>query len=80
MGPLFESSPGPLLKSGLGPLVSYGAYQETTSRRPEQMYTLSDTKLEWPGEGPLFESDPNKRWGVKKFLERLLKLQGYIAL
>ena len=24
------------------------------------MYTPSDTRLEWPGEGPLFESDSNK--------------------
>ena len=29
------------------------------------MYTSSDTKLEWPGEGALFKSDPNKRQGAK---------------
>ena len=29
------------------------------------MYTLSDTRLEWPGEGPLFESDSNKRRGMQ---------------
>ena len=29
------------------------------------MYTSSDTRLEWPREGPLFESDSNKRQGVK---------------
>ena len=28
------------------------------------MYTSSDTRLEWPGEGPLFESDSNKRQGA----------------
>ena len=29
------------------------------------MYNSSDTKLEWPGEGPLFELDSNKRWRGK---------------
>ena len=29
------------------------------------MYTSSDTRLGWPGKGPLFESDSNKRWGAK---------------
>ena len=29
------------------------------------MYTSSDTRLEWPREGPLFESDSNKRQGAK---------------
>ena len=29
------------------------------------MYTSSDTELEWPREGPLFESDSNKRKGTK---------------
>ena len=57
MGSLFESPPRPLLKSGLHPLARCGTHQETISRRPEQMYTPSDTRLEWPGEGPLFESD-----------------------
>ena len=29
------------------------------------MYTLSDTRLEWPREGPLFELDLNKcYWGA----------------
>ena len=37
-GPLFESSPRPLLKSGLQPLGRYGTYQETISRRLEQMF------------------------------------------
>ena len=63
--PLFESPPGPLLKSGLQPLVRYGTHQETISRRPEQMYTPSDTKLELLGEGPLFKFDSNKRGRVK---------------
>ena len=65
MGPLFESPPGPLLKSGLQLLARYGTHQETTSRRPEQMHTPPDTRLEWPGEGPLFQSDLNKRRGAK---------------
>ena len=43
MGPLFESPLRPLLKSDLQP--RYG-----TCQKP-------DTKLRWPGEGPLFESD-----------------------
>ena len=29
------------------------------------IWTSSDIRLEWPGEGPLFESDSNKRWGTK---------------
>ena len=62
---LFESFPGQLLKSGMGPLVRYGNHQEIISMRLEQMYTSSDTRLEWPGEGPLFRSDSNKHWGVK---------------
>ena len=57
MGPLFESPPRRLLKSGLQPLAGYGTHQETICRRPEQMYTPSDTRLGWPVEGPLFESD-----------------------
>ena len=61
MQPIFESFPGPLLKSGVGPLARYGNHQEIISRRLEQMQTSSDTKLE----GPLFESDSNKRQGAK---------------
>ena len=30
------------------------------------MYTSSDTRLEWPREGPLFESDANKHKGAKR--------------
>ena len=51
---------GYYLSQAWGPLARYGNHQETISRRPEQMYTSSDTRLEWPGEGPLFESDSNK--------------------
>ena len=40
-------------------------HQDAISRRPEQMYTSSDTRLEWLGDGPLFESDSNKRQGAK---------------
>ena len=29
------------------------------------MYTSSDTRLEWPGEGLLFKLDSNKRWRAK---------------
>ena len=65
MQPIFESFPGPLLKSGVGPLARYGNHQETISRRPEQIYTSSDTRLDWLREGPLFESDSNKRQGAK---------------
>ena len=61
-GPLFESLPRPLLKSGLS---RYGTHQETLSRRPEQMYTLPDTRLEWLGKGLLFKLDSNKRWRAK---------------
>ena len=64
MHPIRDSFPGPLLKS-VGPLVRYGNHQEILSRRLQQMYTSSDTRLEWPGEGPLFESDSNKRHGAK---------------
>ena len=64
-GPLFESPPRPLLKSGLQPLGRYGTYQQTTSRRPEQMYTPSDTRLEWLEKGLLFKLDSNKRWRTK---------------
>ena len=48
-------------------LDRYGTHQETISRRPEQMHTSSDTRLEWlaRGEGPLFKSDSNKRWMAK---------------
>ena len=41
-------------------LAKYGTHQETISRRPEQLYTPSDTRLEWPEEGLLFELDSNK--------------------
>ena len=63
-GPLFESPPRPLLKSGLQLLGRYGTHYETISRRLERMYTSSDTRLEWHGDGPLFELDSNKRRGV----------------
>ena len=66
MQPIFESFPGLQLKSVMGPLTRYGNHQETISRRLEQMYTSSDTRLEWPREGPLFELDSNARgpkWG-----------------
>ena len=57
---LFESFPGLLLKSGMGPLARYSNHQEIVNRRPEQMYTSFDTRLEWPREGSLFELDLNK--------------------
>ena len=60
---LFESPSGLLLKSGLQPLGSCGTHQETISRRPEQLYLPSDPRLEWPGEGALFEFNLNKFWG-----------------
>ena len=56
MKPIFESFPGPLLKSSVRPLARFGNHQEIISRRLEQMYTSSDTRLELPGEGPLLKS------------------------
>ena len=53
MEPLFELPPRLLLKSNLQPLARYGTHQEAISRRPEPMYTPSDTRLEWPEEGLL---------------------------
>ena len=52
----------PLLKSGLQPLFRYDTHQ-TISGRLEQVYLPSDPRLEWPGEGPLFESNLNKCCG-----------------
>ena len=63
---LFQSFPGQLLKSGMRPLARYSNHQEIINRRPEQMYTSFDTRLEWPREGPLFELDLNKRQGPKR--------------
>ena len=57
---LFKSFPGPLLKSGMGPLARYSNHQEIVNRRPEQMYTSFDKRLEWPREGSLFKLDLNK--------------------
>ena len=64
MQPIFESFPG-IIEVRHGPLARYGNNQETLSRRPEQMYTSTDTRLEWLGDGPLFESDSNKRQGAQ---------------
>ena len=64
-GPQFESPSRPLLKSGLQLLDRYGAHQEAVSRRSVQMYTPSDTRLEWLGEGLLFKLDSNKCWRAK---------------
>ena len=63
---LFKSFPGSLLKSGMGPLARYSNHQEIVNRRPEQMYTSFDTRLEWPREGSLFELDLNKRRDPKQ--------------
>ena len=63
---LLKSFPRPLLKSGVGPLARYGSHQKIINRRLEQMYASSNTRLGWPGEGPLFESDSNKRQGPKQ--------------
>ena len=64
--PIFYSFLGPLLKSGVGPLARYGNHQETISRRLNRcILRRSDTRFESPGEGPLFESDSNKRQGAK---------------
>ena len=53
------------MKSGMGPLARYSNHQEIVNRRPEQMYTSFDTRLEWPREGSLFELELNKRWDPK---------------
>ena len=53
------------LKSGLQLLGRYGTDQESISRRPEQVYLPSDPRLEWPGEGPLFEFNLNKCWAKR---------------
>ena len=57
---LFKAFSGPLLKSGMGPLARYSNHQEIVNRRPEQMYTSFDTRLEWPREGSLLKLDLNK--------------------
>ena len=41
------------------PLFRYGTHQ-TIIVRLEQVHLPSDPRLEWPGEGPLFEFDLNK--------------------
>ena len=52
---------GALLKSCLGPLARFGTHQKTImSGRLEQVYLPSDSRLDLPGEGPLFELDFNK--------------------
>ena len=76
MGPLFKSPPTLLLKSGLQPLARYGTHQETMSWRPEQMHTPSDTRLEWPKEGLLFELDLNECSG--DIIEVMLRALGKI--
>ena len=48
---------GALLESSLGPLARYSTHQETMSGRLEQVYLPSDSRLDLPGEGPLFELD-----------------------
>ena len=60
-----RSFPRLSLKSGLLPLARYSNQQEIINRRLEQMYTPSDTGLEWLGEGPLYKSVSNKRQGSK---------------
>ena len=58
---LFKSFSRPLLKSSMGPLARYSNHQEIVNRRPEQMYTSFDTRLEWHRERSLFELHLNKR-------------------
>ena len=58
--PLFQSFPGPLLKSGMGPLARHDNHQKIISRRLEQMYTSSDTRLEWPMEGMFCAGAPDQ--------------------
>ena len=58
-----------LLKSCLGPLARYSTHQETMSGGLEQVYLPSDSRLDLPGEGSLFELDFNNWWegGGTKF-------------
>ena len=65
MGPLYESPPGLLLTSDMRPLDRHGTHQKTISRRPEQMYSPSDTGLGMAWGGSLFTSVSNKRRGAK---------------
>ena len=64
---LFISFPRPSLKSSMGPLARDSNRQEIVNRRPEQMYTSFDTRLEWPMERSLFELDLHKRRDPKHF-------------
>ena len=67
---------GALLKSCLGPLARYSTHQETMSGRLEQVYLPSDSRLDLPGEGPLFELDFNKWWGDGKMWALFQSLPG----
>ena len=58
---------GALLESSLGPLARYSTHQETMSGRLEQVYLPSDSRLDLPGEGPLFKLDFNKWWEGAKY-------------
>ena len=66
-GLLFESDlnecSGGIIEVMLGLLARYGTHQETMSGRLEQVYLPSDSRLDLPWEGPLFELDFNKWWG-----------------
>ena len=65
MQPLFELISLAIIEVRRRALGRYGNHQEIISRKLEQTYTPPDTRLEWPGEGPLFEYDSNKGWGPK---------------
>ena len=65
MGPLFESPPGPLLTSDMWPLDRYDTYQKIISRRPEQVYSPSDTGLGMAWGESLLTSVSNKRRGAE---------------
>ena len=56
-----KNAGGPTDLQGLGRYGTLGNH----SRRPEQMYTPYDTRLEWLGEGPLFKLDSIKCWNAK---------------
>ena len=53
---------GALLKSCLVPLAKYSTQQETMTGGLEQIYLPSDSRLDLPGERPLFKLDFNKWW------------------
>ena len=76
-GPLFESdlmnAQRALLESSL---ARYSTHQETMSGRLEQVYLSSNSRLDLPGEVPLFELDFKKWWEGDKIWTLFQSLPG----